>query len=534
MSERFPQPVNDLRSRPLPEPGYPAGYAALIDRYELQLPLPPRLAATATRHHSRSTDDWLMLTPRHRPDDTLEGHLTFALKWEGVDLSVLAALFQQLPEHELVNVVRDKPTGSFARRIWFLYEWLTERELDVPNPGKVKAVPVVNPAHQIALDRGTPSSRHKVIDNLPGSRLFCPMVRRTRQLETMLAMRLDSRARTVVGRTRGDLLARAAAFLLLNDSKSSFAIEDEQPSAARATRWGQAIAQAGSRKLNAEEFARLQRIVIGDARFVRLGLRNEGGFVGTHDRKTGEPVPDHVSARHEDLPSLIDGISAYGERALGGGADPVVAAAVMAFGFIYVHPFVDGNGRLHRWIIHHVLSAAGYNPPGVIFPISAAIMRRLDEYHLVLESYSSPLLPYIDWRASASGNVEVLNETRDFYRYFDATRHAEFLYSCVERTVAEDLPNEVRFLEAFDRFSVGVQRIVDMPSRQVELLRSFLEQGKGRLSGRARSREFAALTDAEAREIERLYAVSFVEASPGSQLNSPDNSGAAETSTAVR
>ncbi|MGY3387416.1 hypothetical protein ACVWW6_000007 [Bradyrhizobium sp. USDA 3311] len=45
---------------------------------------------------------------------------------------------------------------------------------------------------------------------------------------------------------------------------------------------------------------RLQRIVIGDERFVKLGSRNEGGFVGEHDGETQRPVPDHVSARHED------------------------------------------------------------------------------------------------------------------------------------------------------------------------------------------------------------------------------------------
>jgi len=37
---------------------------------------------------------------------------------------------------------------------------------------------------------------------------------------------------------------RAAAFLLLNDSKSSFAIEGERPSGARAARWAEAIGQA--------------------------------------------------------------------------------------------------------------------------------------------------------------------------------------------------------------------------------------------------------------------------------------------------
>jgi hypothetical protein len=78
----------------------------------------------------------------------------------------------------------------------------------------------------------------------------------------------------------------------------------------------------------------------------------------------------------------------------------------------------------------------------------------------VLESYSKPLLQFIEWRPSEKGDVEVLNDTGDYYRYFDATPHAEFLYRCVEETVERDLPEEVAYLEAYDRFTAGVQEVV--------------------------------------------------------------------------
>ncbi|MGH7091412.1 MAG: hypothetical protein ACREFQ_21180 [Stellaceae bacterium] len=89
---------------------------------------------------------------------------------------------------------------------------------------------------------------------------------------------------------------------------------------------------------------------------------------------------------------------------------------------------------------------------------------------------------------------------------------AEFLYQCVDQTVEHDLPDEVRFLEAYDRFSSAVQQIVDMPDRQIELLRTFLAQGNVRFSQCARSCEFAALTDEEAARIEAFYAATFAEA----------------------
>ena len=140
----------------------------------------------------------------------------------------------------------------------------------------------------------------------------------------------------------------------------------------------------------------------------------------------------HISARAEDLKGLVNGIVAYDERVANSGIDPVVLAAAISFGFVYIHPFEDGNGRLHRWLIHHVLAVAGYNPAGVVFPVSAAIYRENLRYTAVLESYSRPLLEFIEWEPTPEGNVRVLNDTADYYRYLDATAHAEFLYGCVE------------------------------------------------------------------------------------------------------
>ncbi|SFT60137.1 Fic/DOC family protein [Mesorhizobium sp. YR577] len=172
------------------------------------------------------------------------------------------------------------------------------------------------------------------------------------------------RNQQLVADVPADLLARTAPFLLLKDSRSSFEIEGEDPPQDRIQRWGQVIGEAGRRAIDLDELLRLQRIVIGDARFVQLGLRTEGGFVGKHDRNTGTPIPDHISAKHQDLEDLMAGLTAF-DRMAAAELDPVIAAAVLAFGFVYIHPFEDGNGRLHRFLIHHVLAARGFNPPGI-------------------------------------------------------------------------------------------------------------------------------------------------------------------------
>lgn len=449
-------------------------------------------------------EGWNIYTPRHQPDNNLVGHLTFALRYEGLDLAVLKTLFRQTGPEPITNMVRTSPTGAYARRLWFLYEWLLDTRLDLPDAVRGTYTLVVDPDRQFAVGEKN-STRHRVKNNLPGTPAFCPMIFRTPALEAFVARGLGDEARQLIAEVPADLLARAATFLLLKDSRSSFQIEGENPPQNRILRWGQVIGEAGRRPIDRAELERLQSIVIGDARFVHLGLRLEGGFIGEHDRVTGAPIPEHISARHEDLPALIDGLTSF-DRSAARDLDPVLAAAALAFGFVYIHPFEDGNGRLHRYLIHHVLAERGFNPPGLVFPVSSVILDRMDAYRTVLESNSRRLLPLIRWQSTNRGNVTVLNDTIDFYRYFDATPHAEFLFECVARTIDVDLPAETAFLRLYDAFKIEVQQMIDMPERLLHLLFRFLHQNEGRLSKRARDKEFSALSDAEAIRVEAIYA----------------------------
>jgi hypothetical protein len=505
MGEKHPfsGPLTVFHERALPELATPVGYAALIDAYDLQVPLPRTLSAVGERHRVRTEAGWRILTPRHAPSPDLQGLLTFALKHEGLDLAVLRRLFAATGPAPIEDTVRALPTGRHARRIWFLYEWLTGARLDLPDAEQGSYVPVIDPDQQWD-GPAEASSRHRVKNNLPGTPAFCPLVFRTPALQEFAAMDLVARARHAVADVPRDLLSRTAAFLLLKDSRSSYAIEGERPPQDRIQRWGRAIREAGRRSVTLEELLRLQAIVIGDTRFVKLGLREEGGFAGEHDRETRMPLPDHISARPEDLHALIEGMEAF-DSGPAKRLDPVIAAAVLAFGFVYAHPFEDGNGRIHRYLIHHVLAQRGFNPAGIVFPVSSAILDRMDEYRTVLEDYSQRLLPVVEWQPTESGNVRVLNDTGDFYRFFDATPHAEFLYSCVKQTIEVDLPRETEFLARYDRFRGRIEALVDMPERTIDLLFRFLHQNDGTLSRRARGQEFAALTDAEAAAVEAAY-----------------------------
>jgi Fic family protein len=502
---RFSYSVSVFQEKASPEDGLLAGYGAIIQHYGLELPLPDRLAFISQKHKQYETDEWIVLSPRYTPEDSLVGHLTFALKYEGVDLAVLKKLFDRLPAEELTSIVVAEPTGQYSRRLWFIYEWLMGKQLELPDLTSGNYVDALDEKLQFGCSP-IPSKRHRVRNNLPGVREFCPLIRRTPALQQYIEQDLSGRIKTIIGKIHPDVMARTAAFLLLKDSKASYAIEGERPPQNRAQRWGRAIGQAGQREISKDELVRLQHIVIDDRRFVKMGWRQQSGFVGEHDRRTGIPIPDHISAKWEDLSSLMDGVIATDRRLEKDEKfDAVLAAAMIAFGFVFIHPFVDGNGRIHRYLIHHVLLRKEYVSQGIIFPVSAIILEHLDEYRRALEHFSIRSRDHIEWKPTRDNNIEVLNETADLYRYFDATKQAEFLYSCVKQTIEKTIPEEVDYLEKYDQMKQFLDNQFEMPDKVVALIVRFLEQGNGTLSERARTKEFSALQLEEVETIENKY-----------------------------
>lgn len=504
-SYQYSQNISVFHGRSTPEQGSIVGYAALIKHHNLQVPIPEQLALIGKKHRVYSTDEWRVLTPRHKPNETLLGQLTFALKYEGIDLAVLNALFKTVNPKEILALIHKEPTGSYSRRIWFLYEWLTDKKLKIDDVQTGNYIYLLDESLQYT-GTSISSKRHRINNNLPGVKNFCPLIRKTEKTEHFIKKDLSKKIKETVGNIHPDIMSRTAAFLLLKDSKASYAIEGERPPQNRAQRWGRAIGQAGQKPLSKDELLRLQQLVIENTRFVQMGWRKQGGFVGEHDRQHGTPIPDHISSKWQDLDALIDGLIEASEKIEKDEAiDAVLAAALIAFGFVFIHPLEDGNGRIHRYIIHHVLARKKYVPQGIIFPVSAIILERLDEYRIVLESYSMPRLDLIEWKSTAKNNVEVLNESIDLYRYFDATKQVEFLYSCVQQTAEKTIPAEVEYLKKYDEFKVFLEDNYEMPDKSIALLVRFLEQGKGKLSERVKAKEFKKLKASEVKEVERKF-----------------------------
>ncbi len=486
------------------------GYAALQHSLGTELPL-REICAVATGHvrgSVRMENGIRVYDQRYQPEGNVAGHLFFALKHETLDLLVLKSVLIKLGAKTVTAVITTYQGKQQARRLWFLYEWLTGERLSLEDisPG-VRYLPLLDPDNYFTGPQRQ-SIRHKITNNLLGDRDFCPIVRKTDVLQAFTEAALSLQVEQVMGRTSQEVWRRAASFLLLADSRASFAIEGERPARNRIERWALVIQQAGRQPISLSEIIEMHGKLIQDNRFVAKGLRSEGVFLGERNRD-GEPVPEFIGARPQDLPSLMQGLLDSHRIMSGGSVDPVIHAALIAFGFVFMHPFEDGNGRLHRALVHHILAERKFAPAGMVFPVSAVMLERIEEYRQALRDFSAPLMSSIDWQPTPKGNVEVLNDTADLYRFGDYTALAEYLYTCVVHTITTLLPKEVHYLKCYDLALTAIGEHIDMPGNQIRDLIMFITQNGMKLPLRRRQKEFSSLTDAEVLAIEKDVAEAF-------------------------
>jgi hypothetical protein len=490
-----------------------AGYAWLLERFGLNgMPhwhtsFVSSLTTRATKVRDGRIED--IYPTRYWPGENIAGHLEFALKYDGVNPGLLAQIFDHIPPHEITGYIKSKPTGKYARRVWFFYEFLTGRRLPLDDIAYGNYVDALDSKTYYTIQKGKKSPRHRVVDNLLGPRTFCPVIRKTEKLTRLDAADLRKRCEKILGTYPPELIRRALGYLYNKETKSSFEIEHVKPNPSRTENF---IASLGFAEK--EDFCEKDRLIelqnrIADPRFKESGYRRSQNYVGETIAYQRENI-HFVCPKPEDVPSLMDGLIASHKRMKAGNVSPVIHAAAVSYGFVFLHPFEDGNGRIHRFLIHNILSLQGMVPPGLMFPVSAVMLRNSADYDASLEAFSRPLLKLIDYRLDETGQMTVENDTALWYRYMDLTTQAEALYDFVAKTIEEELVNELDFLAGYDKTKRSIQEIIDMPDRLIDVFIQLCLQNNGRLSARKRNTHFGFLTDAELTAMEQAVKDNYI------------------------
>ena len=484
-----------------------AGYEALIKRYDLNV-IPnwhSSFVAKETQVHKieKEVNTVKELYPeRYWPGESAGEQLEFALKYDGINLAILFSIFKAIDEKELLQYLHSKPTGKYVRRLWYLCEFLTGKKLPIDDLKQGNYVDLLDNKLYYTIDTGKSIKRQRIRDNQLGDEDFCPTVRHTERLHKLETNDLQQKCQKIISQYPKSLLKRALSYLYTKETKSSFEIEHLQATSSRLERFMALLKEAEKEDFCSKEKLILLQNRIVDPRFADEDYRTSQNYVG-ETVAFGKEKIHFVTPKPEALPDMMKGLMTTHERMHEGNVHAIVHAATLSYGFVFLHPFEDGNGRIHRFLIHNILALEGFTPKGIMFPISAVMLRNPDVYDVSLESYSGKLMPLIEYTLDEDGYMSVSNETAHWYKYIDMTIQTETLYDFVQGTIETELTDELKFILNYVRAKETIQNIIDMPDRKIDLLIRFILQNHGKLSKSKKDKYFDFLSDDEISKIEK-------------------------------
>lgn len=446
-----------------------------------------------------------------RTDDPL-AHIEFGLKYDGVNLELLQRVFSQIASSQIASFIAASPSGRYARQIGFLYEFLTGKTLRLPAGTRITGnyVPILDERYITAPTEKV--TRWHVDDNLLGGPAFSPVVRKTEAVQAGIRRNWRAEIDQVLAGTPPALLRRALSYLYAKETRSSFLIEREEPGRDREQRFIAVLREAGkvpaAVSVSVARLTALQNLIV-DPRYAEKGFRSVQNYVGQTMPGMREQI-HYIPPPPGMVDSLMAGLATTTARLEPAPAS--VQAAITAFQFVFIHPYEDGNGRIHRFLLQDVLARRGVVQQGATLPLSATILADMPAYDAALEAFSNGIMSRAAYDLSTTGVLTLTNasELDPAWRYPDFTRQVEYLHSVIDRTI-EELPGELDFLRRYDRAREDIRGIVDIPNQRLSSLLRWLDDGGGRLSQNKR-KQFSELTDDEVRRVQAAYADAFAPA----------------------
>ena len=479
----------------------PVGYKALLQRFNLDI-VPnwhsSFIAIGSHTHRIEKDGKYIkeIYPQKYQIEDKTVNHLEFALKYDGINLSIIELIFQKIDKAELIEYIVSKPTSKYSRKIWFLYEFLTKKTLPIDDLKVGNYIELLDSKKYYTLPLPKKIKRQRIDDNLLGGNTFCPIVRKSDKLKVYEDENLSQKSKKLINKYPDTLLKRAMSYLYTKETKSSFEIEKITPSTSRIEKFISLLKDAQKDDFCTKESLVLLQNRIVDDRFRDSDYRKNQNYIGESYHLGAEKV-HYISPKPEDLETLMNGLIKVHERLKDAKELAVVHATVIAYGFVYLHPFEDGNGRIHRFLLHNILAMEDFTPKEIIFPLSAVMLKNQRLYDSSLEDFSIKLLQFIDYELDEDGKMKVLNNTKHLYKSIDMTTQVESVFEFISKTIDDELSNELEFIVSYDKSKKSIQEIVDMPDRLIDLFIRFVLQNGGKLSSAKREKYFDFLSDDE-------------------------------------
>lgn len=431
----------------------------------------------------------LLVPARLAPAEAWLEQALFAIKHEGVQLGYLAAALREVSEDDIRSAFLPTPNGAYLRKLCFLWEAFNGRPIGgLEQPGiKAAYVQMFDPGDYLTgVSRRNP--RWRVDFNGLGDLAFCPVVRKTPALQQALAHDVLGKATAFAASIGQKMLERALAWAYLSETEGSFAIEGETPSYDKATLFASLLQRAHDQRALSEDYlVELQNASINNPYDKAMQFRIEqnrlqGDALGAAGVTYVPPAPELAAELMEHLMRLAN------RRP--DGSDALAHAAAVSFAFVFIHPFMDGNGRLSRFLIHHCLGQSGRLPAGFLLPISVAMKKHEERYWLALTAFSKPARSLCDvtWAGDDHYSYQWKPGADIWFRSMDLTEGVVFTLDMAQAALDLHLRQEVAFLGLFDDVARYINARHDLRGSDLSTLIVTAYQQGGKLSNNRRKR----------------------------------------------
>ncbi len=446
------------------------GYSHLAEKFGLTV---LTLFCTAQASSSVSklirTENQILVPSRMAPqEDDVFGHLSFAVKHEGTNLEVLSQVLPKVEAEVLQKAVDAAPGSAIARKLAWLWEEFTGRRLRYEQAAGAYC-PLFDPKLYFTGPE-VQIPRWRVLYNGLGPISYCPVVRRAPGLSEEDIRATFKQLHEQMASVPSTLLQRAVEWAYLSETRSSFEIEREPASGSKAQRFMNLLKNLELfEKLDEDKLCDIQNRIVSSPFAQAVTYRTEQNWLA-NSGAFGVRRVAYIPPPADMLDDLMEGWLVLA-NADGSKINPLVAAAVTSFGFVYLHPFLDGNGRLSRFLVHHQLNKAKVLPEKHVVPVSAAMLKHEQSYLQALEAFSTAVRDLWDVVQIDQGNFDFqFKGSGAVYRYWDATEQSKFLFAMIREAVDTFLPQEINFLKQYDRIYRAMNDRFDVVQKDLDLL----------------------------------------------------------------
>ena len=173
-------------------------------------------------------------------------------------------------------------------------------------------------------------------------------------------------------------------------------------------------------------------------------------------------VGRHVAVSPGALPRFLERFEQVYSRT--GKAESIVAAAAAHHRLLWMHPFLDGNGRVARLVSHAQM--LGAIDTGAVWSVARGLARNVQEYRTLLSNCDNPRRNSLDGRGSLSEDA-----LAEFTRFF--------LRTCIDQvTFMESLVQPDRLRTRILLWAEEETRLGLLPAKSGRLLEAVLYRGE--------------------------------------------------------